>query len=116
MRPENGRFHLAGVSNGGISAFRIAINQPERFHSMLVIPGMLRTEDDFQKLDRLAKLPVAMFVGENDTAWLAQMQAAQTRLAELGGDVFLEIVPGEGHVIQSLQGGERLFDFFESHR
>lgn len=115
-RPENGRFHIAGISNGGISAFRIAGNNPERFQSMLVIPGLPRSEEDFANLDKLTKLPVAMFVGENDTGWLTRMEEVEARLSELGADVFLEIVPNEGHVIQSLQGGERLFDFFESHR
>ncbi len=115
-RPENGRFHIAGISNGGISAFRIASNNPERFQSMLVIPGLPSNEEDFNNLDQLADLPIAMFVGENDTGWLARMTETEVRLSELGAEVSLEIVPNEGHVIQSLQGGARLFDFFESHR
>ena len=116
VRVENGRFHLAGVSNGGISAFRITLNEPERFRSMLVVPGLPGTDDDFARLDRLVDLPVAMFVGENDTTWLARMQATKEELRRLGADVSLEIVPGEGHVIQSLGDGARFFDFFDSHR
>ena len=112
---ENGRFHLAGVSNGGISAFRIAANQPERFQSMLVIPGMPASEADFKSLDRLVDLPIAMYVGERDTEWVGQMQETEAQLAELGTAVTLEIMPGEGHVIQGVTG-EQLFDFFEANR
>ena len=115
-RPENGRFHIAGISNGGISAFRIASNNPERFQSMLVAPGLPTNEDDFNNLDKLTELPISMFVGENDTGWIPRMEETEARLSELGAEVSLEVVPDEGHVIQSLRGGERLFDFFESHR
>ncbi len=112
---ENGRFHLAGISNGGISAFRIAGTMPERFQSILVIPGLPRTDADFQNLDKLTNLPIAMFVGENDTTWLGRMQETEARLTALGADVFLEIAPNEGHVIQSITG-DRLFDYLDSYR
>ena len=113
---ENGRFHLAGISNGGRSAFRIAIAEPERFQSLLVAPGFPPTDDDFAQLDKLANLPIAMFVGENDAPWVTQMQAAANELRRLGARISLEIVPGEGHVIQSLRDGVHLFDFFDAHR
>jgi dipeptidyl aminopeptidase/acylaminoacyl peptidase len=38
-RPEGGTYHLVGVSNGGISAFRVATADPGRFRSLLVAPG-----------------------------------------------------------------------------
>jgi len=112
---EGGQFHLAGVSNGGISAFRIAVNQPGLFRSILVVPGMPGSEEDFAKLETISHIPLAMFVGEHDTAWLARMEATEEELARLEAELFLEVVPNEGHVIQSL-GGERFFDFFEDHR
>jgi dipeptidyl aminopeptidase/acylaminoacyl peptidase len=114
-RVENGRFHLAGVSNGGISAFRIAAAEPERFQSMLVIPGRPAYEADFKSLDRLVDLPIAMYVGERDTDWVGRMQETEARLAELGTAVTLEIVPSEGHVVRSIPNA-RLFDFFDAHR
>ncbi|MCP4359555.1 MAG: hypothetical protein GY796_16215 [Chloroflexi bacterium] len=113
--PEGGKFHLSGISNGGISAFRIATTQPESFHDMIVAPG-LPHEQDFEQLDQLAHLPVSMFVGELDTGWVEPMQQTADRLQELGGKVSLEIVPTEGHVIQSLSGGKRLFDIMEANR
>ena len=40
FRIEGGKFHIAGLSNGGMSAFRIATSLPERFHSFTVFPAM----------------------------------------------------------------------------
>lgn len=113
--PQGGKFHVAGISNGGISAFRVALDEPQRVHSLLVLPGFPRGEADFQRLDELIDIPVAMFVGEHDTTWIPGMEATAETLTNLGGTVSLEIVPGEGHVIQSLTGAE-LFDLLESYQ
>jgi predicted esterase len=113
--PQGGKFHIAGISNGGISAFRVALDEPQRVHSLLVLPGFPRGEADFQRLDELIDIPVAMFVGEHDTTWIAGMEATAESLTDLGGTVSLEIVPGEGHVIQSLTGAQ-LFDLLESYQ
>lgn len=114
--PEGGKYHVAGVSNGGISAFRVALQNPDKTQSLLVLPGFPRTKEEFQKLETLKDIPVAMFVGEQDSSWVATMQATEEELSRLGGDVSLEIVPGEPHVIKSLVGGEALFDLLESFR
>ena len=41
-KPEGNKYHVAGISNGGISAFRIATSYPERVHSLLALPGFPR--------------------------------------------------------------------------
>lgn len=112
---ENGRFHIAGISNGGLSAFRIAANNPERFASLTALPGFARTAD-FERLDRLVEIPVAMFAGENeDEAWLDAMERTANELDALNGTVTLEIIPNEGHVVRSLSG-DTLFDLMDAHR
>jgi hypothetical protein len=83
---------------------------------VLALPGLPPTQAEFQKLDLLTDIPVAMFVGEQDTQWRDGMAKTEQELARLGGKVFLEVVPDEGHVIQSLSGGEALFDLLESYR
>jgi hypothetical protein len=113
-RPEGGKVHIAGVSNGGISSFRIAGQHPELFHSLLALPGFPQTEDDRMNLDALASIPVAMFVGDSDASWIGPMEAAADQLTAQGGDALFEIVPGENHVIENLTGGERLFELLES--
>ncbi|MGB0385766.1 MAG: hypothetical protein ACPGWR_13180 [Ardenticatenaceae bacterium] len=114
--PEGGKYHLSGISNGGISAFRVAGNYPDLFHSVMVLPGFPRSEEDFQNLAGLKDIPVAMFVGEEDSSWIPRMEQTEEALSALGGQVSLEILPGEGHLIRSLQGGETLFDLLESFR
>lgn len=115
LPPEGGKFHVAGVSNGGTSAFRFAIGNPELVHSIVVLPGYPLDGFDTENLANLEDIPVAMFVGENDNAWVGRMKATEQRLSELGGTVTLEIKAGEGHVIRSLSGGE-LFDLLDSFR
>lgn len=107
--------HLAGISNGGRSAFRIARLDPDRFASLLVLPGIPPDEADFDALELLTSLPVRMFVGENDAGWVERSRVTAARLADLGGNVELTVVPNEGHVIQGLSG-EMLFDLLEGLR
>ncbi|MCB0163569.1 MAG: hypothetical protein KDI79_05035 [Anaerolineae bacterium] len=113
---EGDKFHLAGISNGGISSFRIALNNPELFHSITVLPGFPPTDADMDNLAVLKNIPVNMFVGQQDTVWVDKMKAAQIKLTELGGSATLEVVSGEGHVIQRLAGGQELFDLLDSLR
>lgn len=114
--PEGGKFHLGGVSNGGISAFRVAGANPERFHSILVLPGYPATTEDKANLAQLTNIPIVFFVGENDSSWIAPMREASALLNNDGGNATLEIVSGEGHFIRSLIGGDELFRLLESFR
>lgn len=113
--PEGGRFHVGGISNGGLSSFRVALESPERFASVLVLPGFPPTGDDLAQLDRLAEIPVRMFVGENDTAWVEAAEETRDGLESAGGDVELTVAAGEGHIIRTLSGAE-LFDLLDAAR
>lgn len=113
--PEGGRVHLAGVSNGGLSAFRAALDHPELFRSLLVLPGMPPTDDDYAKLERLTSIPVALFVGENDGGWREGSERVEAALRELGGRVSLTVSRGEGHILRGIDPKE-YFDFLESAR
>lgn len=112
--PEGGKFHVGGVSNGGISSFRVATMMPEKFTSLTAVPGFPQTAD-FNQLDKLLDIPIVMYVGENDTSWVERMTATEAELQRLGGQARLTIVPNEGHVIQSLTGVE-LYDILDSYR
>jgi pimeloyl-ACP methyl ester carboxylesterase len=116
VSPESGKPHLAGVSNGGLSSFRIVGQNPDRFRSVLVFPGFPRTEEDQAALSGLVDVPVRMFAGENDTGWVGPMQEALTTLTDLGADVTLEIFPGEGHIIGALSDGVQIFDELDALR
>ena len=95
--------HLGGISNGGISAFKAALEQPELYQSLTVLPGYARSADG--DIAGLADLRVTLYVGENDGGWVTNSQSTYDRLVAAGNeDVILEIFPGEDHFIQSLRG------------
>ncbi|MEM7534808.1 MAG: hypothetical protein AAF639_21705, partial [Chloroflexota bacterium] len=114
--PEGGKFHLTGISNGGISTFRVATIIPDYFHSILVVPGFPRTDTDFDNLSRLVDIPIAMYVGEDDSGWVERMEKTAERLTQLGGQATLVIKEGEGHLIGSLTDGVELYEVLESFR
>ena len=113
---EGGAVHLAGVSNGGRAAFRLAGLYPERFLSLTVLPGAPTTDEDRTRLDRLAHLPVTLYVGEKDDGWQAAALDVAERLEALGAtDVRLEVRPGEGHVLAS-ELGAQVFELLDAQR
>jgi pimeloyl-ACP methyl ester carboxylesterase len=113
--PDDDRFDLMGVSNGGLSAFRTALDQPGRFRSLVVFPGYSRAGGDDPRLADLAGLGVAMFVGGDDSGWLNPSEATAATLDGLGIVNELTVVEGEGHIIESLTGAQ-LFDALERVR
>lgn len=113
---ESGRVHLAGISNGGLSAFRIATREPQRFASLTVSPGYALDDADFPRLDALAETPIAMLAGGADEDWARAMERTRARLVELGSNsVELTVFPGEGHRPASVDGA-RLFGELEKFR
>lgn len=113
--PEGGGFHLAGVSNGGLSAYRIALDEPKRFLSLLVAPGFPPEDSDRAKLARLAKIPVASYVGENDSAWREGSVRTVKELRRRGGTATLTVSPGEGHILTKVTA-KQLFDVLDATR
>jgi len=114
IKPVGGRYHIAGVSNGGRSTFKIAALYPELFASALVFPGYPDEPTSTQALADLAKIPVAMFVGGDDPGWIGPMSETRDTLESLGGSVTLDIRSGEGHIMRSLSDGVDIFNFFDS--
>jgi pimeloyl-ACP methyl ester carboxylesterase len=113
-RLRGGKVYLAGVSNGGLSAFHAAITHPELVHALLVLPGYPPGEDDHKNLKALRDVPVTMLVGAEDAHWVARMEDARAALAAAGATVTLRTMPGEAHVLRSLGGGRELFEILAS--
>ena len=101
---EGQKFHLAGCSRGGISAFQVALALPQRFHSLTTLPGRVG-EADLERLDRLEGMSIRLFVGQRDGGWVSASRRAYSRLRELGVESELTVFPGEGHVLQRLTQG-----------
>lgn len=111
----DGKFHIAGPSNGGISAFHIAALYPSYFWSITAFPGYL-PEDTPAHLQALAGMCIYMFVGELDPlGWQVLMQSQAREFRDHGLAVRLTIEPGQPHRIETLAGpnAARLFDLFQ---
>jgi len=111
---EGGKVHLVGVSNGGLSAYRAITEYPSRFLSLTVLPGIPPDNRALVALDRLKGIPVAAFVGREDTAWVRGSRETKEKLDRLGIENTLEVVAGQGHVIALSPA--RLFDLLEKRR
>ena len=116
VSPENDQVHLAGVSNGGLSAFRVAGQQPERIASVVAFPGYAQSDEDKAALAGLTEVPIRMFAGENDTGWVVPMQETEAAVNDIGGDAVLLVFPGEGHIIGALSDGVQIFDELDAAR
>ncbi len=101
---EGNGIHLAGASNGGRSAFRIAMLHPWEFRSLSVLPGYPPTDADYARLAELRRLDVHMFVGGDDGKWVTETERSAARLRALGASVKTRVFDGEGHVPPSLDG------------
>jgi S-formylglutathione hydrolase FrmB len=112
---EGGKFHIAGVSNGGISALHIAAAHPQYFLSATAFPGYL-WEPTPAKLQAISKLCVFMYVGENDEyRWHNEMKREVDYLRAKGTVARYTVEKGQPHRIDTLAGAQasRLFDGFE---
>ncbi len=112
FRVRDGRLDVAGVSNGGLSAFRAALDHPDQVRSLTVVPGFPPAEQDFANLAALDGINVSLFVGAEDRGWIDNARRVDAALRDLGQEPLLFVAPGEGHFLQSLSGpaAARLFD------
>jgi len=111
------KFHVAGNSNGGLSAFRVAANYPQYFWSVTGYPGFL-DDASADQMKSLGKMCIHMFAGELDSGWPEAMREQSAKLRAAGYDVTFQLEKGQPHVIRTLTGAgaARLFDQFEQAR
>jgi predicted esterase len=108
------RMHVAGHSNGGISAFHIAASYPQYFWSVTGYPGYLQDPSP-SRVAAISKLCVYMHVGELDTDWRQEMTEQSHQFREKGLKVKFTVEKGEHHLIAAFAGAgtARLFDQFD---
>jgi predicted esterase len=108
------KFHIAGISNGGLSSFHIAASYPRYFYSVTGFPGYLLNPTD-ERVAALQGMCVNMHVGQLDSGWLDTMQRQSMMFRAKGLTVRFTIERGQGHVMTSLEGAgsARLFDQFD---
>jgi poly(3-hydroxybutyrate) depolymerase len=113
-RVRDKKFHIAGMSNGGLSAFHIAASYPQYFWSVTGFPGYL-PDPTPQRVTALVKMCINMHVGELDTGWLEDIQQQASEFRAKGMKVRITVEKGESHVIRALtgEGAARLFEEIE---
>jgi poly(3-hydroxybutyrate) depolymerase len=112
---QDGKFHIAGPSNGGIAAFHVAAANPQYFASVTAFPGYM-WEPTAARLQAISKMCVFMYVGENDEyRWHDEMKAEAEFLRSKGTVARYTVEKGQPHRLETLAGTNagRLFDGFE---
>ena len=114
---QNNKFHIAGISNGGISAFHIAASYPQYFISVTGFPGFLPQANE-ARTRKLANLCLYLHVGELDTDWLPGMELMYDQFRDAGLKVRFTVEKGQHHRLETFEneGAARLFDQFEEAR
>jgi poly(3-hydroxybutyrate) depolymerase len=115
---QDGKFHIAGPSNGGIAAFHVAAANPQYFRSVTAFPGYM-WQPSAAKLQAISKMCVFMYVGEHDEyMWHGEMNKEAEFLRSKGGVARYTVEKGQPHRLDTLAGANasRLFDGFEDTR
>jgi poly(3-hydroxybutyrate) depolymerase len=114
---QDNKFFMAGVSNGGLSAFHIAALYPQYFWSVTGLPGFL-LDPTPARVHALSKLCIYMYAGQLDTDWSDSEREQSAKLRAQGFTVEFNEEKGEGHVMRTLDGdgAMRLFKQFEQAR
>ena len=113
---QDGKFHIAGPSNGGIAAFHVAATNPQYFLSVTAFPGYM-WEPSQAKLQAISKMCVFMYVGELDQyMWHDEMKKEAEFLRSKGTVATYTVEKGQPHRLETLAGANasRLFDGFEA--
>ncbi|MFN0010462.1 MAG: nuclear transport factor 2 family protein [Phycisphaerales bacterium] len=115
VRVEGNKWHVAGASNGGISAFRFACDRPDLVRSITVLPGYPLPADE-PRLGALKGIPIRMYVGSDDRVeWTDAARGTLEKGKALGLDITLDVRAGQAHRIGNLEGKE-VFDMLEKLR
>ncbi len=112
---QDGKFHVAGPSNGGIAAFHLAAASPQYFLSVTAFPGYM-WEPSAAKLEAISKMCAFMYVGELDEyRWHGEMKKEAEFLRSKGTVARYTEEKGQPHRLDTLAGANagRLFDGFE---
>ena len=110
-----GKIHIAGLSNGGISAFHVAARYPQYFSTLTGYPGLLDGPDG-RLTQAIKPMCIFMHVGDRDAGWRSALEAQSKDLAAKGFSVRFGVEKNEDHVIRAADLAARMFDEIESCR
>jgi poly(3-hydroxybutyrate) depolymerase len=112
---RDGKFHIAGPSNGGIASLHVASAHPEYFLSVTAFPGYMWQPSE-EKLEAIENLCVFYYVGENDPyQWHDEMEDEAEFLRSKGTVARYSVEKDQPHRLETLanDNAHRLFEGFE---
>ncbi|MBI2187308.1 MAG: hypothetical protein HYU37_09360 [Acidobacteria bacterium] len=115
-RVPMGRLHVAGHSNGGLSAFHVAAKHPAYFATLTGYPGLLDGVDTARRLQGLQRLCIYMHVGNQDPEWMTAMLRQAEELTRQGFRIQFKVENNQAHRLRAaeINLSARLFDQIES--
>jgi poly(3-hydroxybutyrate) depolymerase len=111
-----GKIHIAGHSNGGLSAFHIAAKYPQYFSTVTGYPGLYEDNPEADYPAALKGMCLYMHAGDMDTEWRTAMAQEAKAMAAEGFRIKFTVEPNSTHRLKSAELGlsKRLFDEIES--
>jgi len=110
-----GTLHVAGHSNGGLSAFHVAARYPKYFTTLTGYPGLLDGPDR-AKTAAIKPMCVFMHVGDRDSGWMPAMEEQAAELLRQGFRIRITVEKNQVHRLKAaeINLSARLFDEIES--
>ena len=113
-RIRGDKLHVAGHSNGGLSAFHVAALYPRYFATLTGYPGLL-DGGDVARAAAIKPLCIFMHVGDMDEGWRRAMQEQSANLARQGYRIRFTVEKNQIHRLNApaIKLSSRLFDQIE---
>jgi poly(3-hydroxybutyrate) depolymerase len=113
-----GKIHIAGHSNGGLSAFHIAAKYPQYFSTVTGYPGLYQDNPEADYPAALKGLCLYMHAGDMDPEWRGAMAQEAKAMSAEGFRIKMTVEPNSMHRLKAAELGlsKRLFDEIESCR
>lgn len=118
FKPAGGRLHIAGHSNGGLSAFHVAGKFPQYVATVTGYPGLFDGPGGLAAAPALKSACLFMHVGELDEGWRGAMRQQADALMRQGYRIQFTVEPKQVHRIKAgeVNLSPRLFDAIEGCR
>ena len=112
---RGGKLHVAGHSNGGLSAFHVAAKYPQYFLTVAGYPGLLENQSDPARINVLKPMCLFIHVGDQDPSWASAMQMQYERLQKQGFKIRYAVERNQVHRLKAaeINLSQRLFDQIE---
>lgn len=111
-----GKIHIAGHSNGGLSAFHIAAKYPSYFSTVTGYPGLYQDNPEADWPAGLKGMCLFMHAGELDPEWRNAMEQEAKQMSAQGYRIKFTVEPRQTHRLKAadIDLSRRLFDEIES--